>query len=135
MDNIQSPSSPDFHPNNNKIYFTGIDNFESSVFSYDLKTRGTTKLTHGKLYVKSLNISSDGKKIVYSAKLPYSSYNLYLAPIETINNPKVLTDSIGDDITPSFSIDSTKIYYSSNDLEAYNLYSIDLKNKKKIQIY
>ncbi len=131
LKDIQSPSSPDFHPINNTLYFTGINNFEGSIFSYDFKTSKISKLTQGKLFIKSLNISPDGKKIVYSAKLPYGSYNLFVAPLETINNPMIITDDNFDDITPSFSNDSTKIYYSSNELESYNLYTINLNEKKR----
>ncbi len=131
LKDIQSPSSPDFHPTNQKLYFTGINDFRSSIFSYNFTDGKFVRLTHGKLYIKSLNLSNDGKKIVYSGKLPYSSYNLFLAPIEAIESPMVITDSKSDDITPSFSVDSKKVYYSSNEMESYNLYSIDLENKKK----
>jgi len=131
LKDIQSPSSPDFHPFNSKLYFTGINDFNSSIFSYDFKSGKIVKLTHTKLYIKSLNISPDGKKIVYSAKTSNSPYNLYLASIDALDNPFVLTDDDYDDITPSFSKISSKIYYSSNELEAYNIYSIDTVNKKK----
>jgi len=130
LEDIQAPSSPDFHPKEAVVFFTGIKNFKSLIFSYNLKDGKIKTLTNGKLYIKSLNIAPDGRKIVYSAKTPYKSYKLYLAHIDNINKPLILTNNESNSITPSFSNDSSKIYFSSNELEAYNLYSVDVKNKK-----
>lgn len=128
LKDIESPTSPVFHPDNKKLYFTAIDNSRSSIYSFDLESNEVKKVTSGKVFIRGLAFSPDGKKVVYSAYLE-KYHKLFLAPVE---NPEValqITDGEYDDITPAFSRDGKSIYYSCDELESYNLYSIDLENK------
>jgi WD40 repeat protein len=129
LKNIQDPTSLDFHPKNNDVlYFTGQDATKSFIFRLNLKEGKPEQITEGKLFIKSLNISSDGKKIVYSAKED-EYQKIYIGPIEKPEMAKKITDGEYNDITPVFSGDNKHIYYSSNELESFNIYSIDLENK------
>jgi hypothetical protein len=127
--NIQDPTSPRFHPENpNMIYFTGQDVTKSYIYCIDLETRKVDKLTDGRLFIKALDISKDGKKVVYSAK-EKEFLKLYMAPIENPGLARRITDGDYNDITPSFSKDGKHIYYSSDELGAYNINKINLETK------
>ncbi len=128
MRGIQDPTSPDFMPDHRTIYFTGIEKSRSFIYSIDLETEEVRKHTEGKLFIRSINVSPDGKKIVYSAKAK-DYYKLYLAPIEKPEMGIQLTTGNYHDITPIFSRDGKKIYFSSDELKSHNIYGIDLENQ------
>jgi len=128
LNNIQIPTSPDFHPVNQSIYFTGINDFKSFIYSLDLRTGVLKKITDGLLYIKAFNISPDGERIVFSAKKG-DFYKLYLGTIEKPEMAIQITKGDYNDITPAFSNDGNHIYYSSDELNSYNINSIDLKDR------
>lgn len=128
IENIQDPASPDFSPDDRTLYFTGIVDSQSFIYAMDLETSRVKRLTDGRLFIKSLNISPDGNKIVFSAKKD-DFYKLYLG---TIDKPEIairLTSGDYNDITPVFSRDSRSIYFSSDELDSYNIYSLDLEKR------
>jgi Tol biopolymer transport system component len=128
VENIQDPSTPDFSPDDQTIYFTGFQDSMSYIFSIDLNTWNIKKLTEGKLFINALNISRDGKKIVFSA-LKDGFYKLFLGTVEKPEMAIQLTFGKYNDITPAFSGDGRTIYYSSDELDSYNICSIDLEKK------
>lgn len=124
---IQKPTSPVFHPRGGLIYFTGVEDIHSYIYALDLQTQQVRKLTAGKLYVKAIDLSADGNKIVYSARSGLYD-KLYLAAIENPDLARQLTDGACNDITPVFSADQKTVFYSSDELGAFNVNSIDLEN-------
>ncbi|MCP5105227.1 MAG: BamA/TamA family outer membrane protein [bacterium] len=128
IDDIQDPASPRFHPTKNVIYFTGQDTTKAHIYSIDLDTKKVTKLTDDRLFIKAIDISSDGNKMVYSAQ-EKEFLKLYLAPIENLNLAKKITDGDYNDITPLFTKDGKRIFYSSDELGSYNINAIDLEAK------
>ena len=126
---IQDPSSPLFFPGDkDKIYFTGQESTKSYVYSIDLKTRNVSKHTEGYLFIKAINISQDGKRIVFSAKAD-RYYKLYLGTVDKPEMAKQITFGDYNDITPVFSKDRRYIYYTSDELGSYNINAIDLQEK------
>jgi hypothetical protein len=125
---IQKPSSPVFHPRKNLLLFTGIEGLHSFLYSLDLDSGKVRKLSNGRTYIKSVDISADGEKVVYSAS--FGDFDkLYLAATDNPDLGMRLTSGDCNDIAPSFSLDNKTVYYSSDDLGAYNICSLDLENK------
>jgi hypothetical protein len=125
---IQKPSSPVFHPKKNILLFTGIEGIRSFLYSLDLGSGEVRKLTDGRTYVKAVDISADGEQVVYSAGAGDFD-KLYLAASESPDLAMQLTAGAYNDIAPSFSLDGKTVYYSSDELGAYNICSLDLQNK------
>ncbi len=125
---IQKPSSPVFHPRKNILLFTGIEGIHSFLYSLDLGNGQVRKLTDGRTYVKSVDISANGEKVVYAAGLRNVD-KLYLAPSESPDLAVRLTDGDFNDIAPSFSLDAKTVYYSSDERGAFNICSLDLEGK------
>ena len=125
---IQKPSSPVFHPRKNILFFTGIEGIRSFLYALDLGSGQVRKLSDGRTYVKSVDISADGEKVVYSAGAGDFD-KLYLAPSENPDQAMQLTAGAYNDIAPSFSLDDKIVYYSSDELGAYNICSLDLEKK------
>lgn len=125
---IQKPSSPVFHPRQNRLLFTGIEGIQSFIYSLDLASGQVRKLTDGRVYVKALDISADGEKVVYSAG-DGNFDKLYLAATENPDLAMKLTQGDYNDIAPAFALDGKTVYYSSDELGAFNICSLDLENK------
>ena len=129
LKDINDPTSPDFSTDDKTIYFTGIQNSKSYLYSIDIETGTVKKHTDGSLFIRSITISHDGKSFVYSAK-SNGYFNLYQAPFDAPHKPARLTNGAFNDITPVFSSDNKKIYFSSDELESHNIYSLDLESKE-----
>ncbi|MEI6613858.1 MAG: BamA/TamA family outer membrane protein, partial [Chrysiogenales bacterium] len=125
---IQKVSSPVFHPVKNQLYFTGVEGLRSFLFALDLDSGKISKLTNGRLYIKAVDLSVDGEKIVYSAGSDDFD-KLYLASTANPDLIMRLTDGNYNDIAPAFSADGKTVYYSSDELGAFNICSLDLENK------
>jgi len=125
---IQKPSSPVFHPKDNSLLFTGIEGIHSFLYSLDLGSGHVRKLTDGRTYIRAVDISPNGEKVVYSAGSADFD-KLYLAPTANPDTAMRLTDGAYNDIAPSFSLDGKTVYYSSDELGAYNICSLDLENR------
>ena len=125
---IQKPSSPVFHPSQNRLLFTGIEGIQSFIYSLDLASGQIRKLTDGRVYVKAIDISADGEKVVYSAG-DGNFDKLYLAATENPDLAMKLTQGDYNDIAPAFALDGKTVYYSSDELGAFNICSLDLENK------
>ncbi|MEN8222927.1 MAG: hypothetical protein ABFR36_06670 [Acidobacteriota bacterium] len=128
LNGIMEPSSPNFTNDGKNIYFAGVDGSKSFIYRHDLLTGKTDRVTRGFLYVKSLDLSPDGKRVAFSATQGKYSH-IYIG---NINNPELamkITSGNTNNITPSFSSDGKKIYFSSDEKGAYNLYSTNLEEK------
>ncbi|MCU0236716.1 MAG: BamA/TamA family outer membrane protein [Acidobacteria bacterium] len=125
---IQKPSSPVFHPRQDRLLFTGIEGIQAFLFSLDLQSGQVRKLTDGRTYVKAVDISADGERVVYSAAAGKHD-KLFLAASENPDQTLQLTSGEYNDIAPSFSQDGRTVYYSSDELGAYNICSLDLESK------
>ena len=128
LKDIMEPSSPNFTNDGNNIYFTGVDGSKSFIYRHDLSSGRTDRITKGFLYIKSLNISSTGKKTVFSASDGKYSH-IYIGNIGHPEMAMKITSGNSNNITPSFSSDGKKVYFSSDENGAYNLYSTDIEEK------
>ena len=125
---VQKPGSPVFHPKQDRLLFTGIEGIRSYLYSLDLASGQVRKLTDGRTYVKAVDISSDGEKVVYSAGIGKID-KLFLAASENPDQSMQLTSGEYNDIAPTFSNDNKTVYYSSDELGAYNICSLDIEKR------
>lgn len=125
---MQQPTSPCFHPDGKTVYFTGSEKTKSYIYTFDIETRQFKKISDGTLFIKAIDISPDGNQLLFSAEYK-GLHKLYTAPVSNPNQPIQLTDGPYNDIAPSYSKDGRYIYYSSNELESYNIYAIDTEEK------
>jgi hypothetical protein len=127
---IRKATSPKFLPGlkENRIYFSGQEATKAYLYSMDLDTHKISRHTNGLLFIKAFDISPQGERLIYSAS--DGEYDkLYLGVLDNPDMAKQITFGEYNDITPSFTADSRYIYYSSDELESYNIYKIDLQDK------
>lgn len=128
MDEINEPSSINYHPITNNIYFTALENSRSYIYKLDMKSEKISKISQGKSFIRSFTISPDGKIIIASVRTG-NYYKLFLSDITAPEDGKQLTSGDYNDITPRFSVDGKEVFYSSDELGAYNIYSIHLNKR------
>jgi len=127
---IRKATSPKFLPGlkENRIYFSGQEATKAYLYSMDLDTGKISKHTNGLLFIKAFDISPQGDRLIYSASDGVYD-KLYLGVLDNPDMAKQITFGDYNDITPSFTADSRYVYYSSDELESYNIYKIDLQEK------
>lgn len=124
------PASPSFHPQENYLIFSAFEAGKRDIFQIDLNSGNIINLTKDKLYEKAVEYSPDGQKIVYSIK--DGEYDrIIISPSSNLQEKIQLTTIQENAICPHFSTDGQKIFYSGDALEAFNIYSVDLKTGER----
>ena len=126
---VQDPASPDFHPDGRRVYFTGLEGLHRRAWFADLEKGKITAASDGTMFIQSLNISPDGNQAVYSAALE-GRRQLFLAPLQNLDQPKLVFKGEFDAIAPAFSRDGGKILFSADERGAFNIYSLDLQSQR-----
>jgi Tol biopolymer transport system component len=123
LDEVLSPS---FLPDGRHVLFSGLREGVSDIWLLDLDTGKYENLTQDPFYDQDPMASPDGKLVVYGRRV--SGYSkLYSFPLADPSRKTQLTFGTFDDVTPIFSPDGTKVYYSSDeDDDTFNLRSLDL---------
>lgn len=120
------PTSPVFCPRENRLFYTAFSGGIHDLFSVSLDTEETKNLSQDDLYEKGLDISPDGKSIVYTLRIGTFD-KLFLSPLDDLSKKTQLTFGTGNTICPTFSPDSRLIYFSGDMRDSYNIYSLSLE--------
>lgn len=127
---LDEPASPSFHPLEEALIFTAFKAGRRDIFRIDLKTGELQNLTDDKLYEKSAEYSPDGKAIAYTIR--DGEYDrIILSPESSFQEKTQLTFGSENAICPHFSSDGQRIFFSGDNFEAFNLYSLDLKTGER----
>ena len=128
LDGIMEPSSPDFSKDGRSVYFAGVDESKSFIYRHDLASGRTDRITSGYLYITALDLSPEEDKIVFAATDGKYSH-IYIGDIQNPEMALKITSGNTSNITPAFSSDGKKVYFSSDEHGAYNLYSTEIETK------
>jgi Tol biopolymer transport system component len=120
------PSSPCFFPDTNELVFTAFENGIHDIFKVNLDNGKVLNLTSNDLFEKAPVISHDGKSIAYTIRL--DAYDkLFISPVDNMKKRTQLTFGEANTIAPVFSENDKDIYFSGDQREAYNVYSLNLE--------
>ncbi len=133
---LDAMRSPSWSPDGEKIAFVGIENGKTDIYSCDLQTEEATKLTDDYYDDENPSFSPDGRFIVFSSDRPISSsedsvnykyghYNLYLYDMSG-QEITALTENEGNNTSPAWSPDGSKVCFVSDRNGTYNLYILDM---------
>lgn len=129
---VDQPLSPAWHPDGDKIAFSGHRNGQFDIFEVDLTTNETQAVTDDVTFDGAPAYSPDGKSIVFVSSL--GDYDK-LFRIER-DNPTVrfqLTHGESDDNDPIYSPNGKTLYYTSDLSGANNIFSLDLETGEIVQ--
>jgi len=134
--------SPNFSPDGNKIVFSGIDGGRSNLYEVEIETGKLTQLTDDKYTQRDPDYSPDGKKIAFTTeygsgtdldRLIFSDYRIALLDLET-GEYSILPNSFGDNISPRWSPDGSKIAYISDRTGIPNIFYHDFEDGNEYQV-
>ena len=128
--------SPNWSPDTVHIAFVGVREGRSDLYVADLNTGELTRLTDDLYDVADPNWSPDGTRIAFtsdrrldlgdSLAVPVGfDRNIFVMDVATRTIAQV-TDTEGDDLSPSWSPDGRHIVFTSDRNGIYNLYVADL---------
>ena len=120
------PASPCFFPGANELLFTAFEDGIHNIFKINLTTEKILHITDDDYFEKACTISPDGKYLAYTIRV--DAYDkLFLSPLDKLEKKTQLTFGQGNTISPEFSPDSKKIYFSGDMRDAFNIYSLNLE--------
>jgi hypothetical protein len=119
------PSGVHFLPNGTEVLFTGFNNGNHDIYKLNLNTEKIVNLTNDDLFQKAPAVSPDGQFIAYTIRIDVYD-KLFLSPVNNLKEKTQLTFGRGHTITPAFSPDSKMIYFSGDQRESFNIYSLNL---------
>jgi hypothetical protein len=126
------PASPCFFPGGEEIIYTAFKDGRPDIFKIHLPTKNVLNLTENEFFEKAPSVSPDGEQIAYTVRIN-SFDKIFISPINNLKKKTQLTFGRGDTITPKFSPDSQKIYFSGDMRDAFNIYSLDLKTGELVR--
>ncbi len=117
------PASPSFHPDGEYLFYTAFEGGRRDLFRLKLKSGQVENLTSDRVYEKAVSCSPDGRWLLQTIRDDGRDF-LVLSPVEEPVNRKRLSSKQENAICPEFSADSQTVFFSSDRLEAFNLYSL-----------
>jgi hypothetical protein len=124
---LDEVNAPCLLPDGRRVLFAGLKEGVSDIWSLDLESGELANLTRDAFGDSDPAVSPDGSLVVYSRRISGHD-KLYVFPLLDPAKKTQLTFGTHEDVTPVFSSDGTRVYYSSNEeSEIFNLRSLDLK--------
>ena len=143
IEGVEEFSNLSWSPNGDDIVFSGLNEGQSDLYNYNLKTKEVSQLTNDKYSDYQPNFSRDGTRIVFSSDrttLDRSATNvaitMNLAVLDVVS--RTVTDlpvfDGANNLNPNFSGNGQSIYFLSNRDGFRNLYRYNLINKSLEQL-
>lgn len=127
-----SLAAPAFFPDGLTIVFTAMVNSFRDLYTYNIATGETTRITFDQYDDTDPSVSPDGRYIVYSSERPkkgdFWDYDLFILDRENGRIEK-LTNYDWDEKTPSVSPDGKTVVFIAEPDTVRNIYMLDLPTK------
>ncbi len=124
---LDEATSPCLLPDGRHALFTALKEGVSDVYRVHLESGEVTNLTHDEFADSDPQVSPDGKLVVYARRISAHD-KLYVFPLADPRQKTQLSFGTFNDVTPIFSSDGKKIFYSSDEDDGiFNLRSLDLE--------
>jgi Tol biopolymer transport system component len=125
--NLDQAQSPAVLPGGQKVIFSAMKDAVSDIFVMDLPSGEVQNLTNDEFADADPQVSPDGTTVVYTRRVSGHD-KVFSFPVANPSRKTQLTFGPHDDLTPTFSTDGKRLYFSSDeDDDIPNLRSLDLE--------
>jgi hypothetical protein len=124
LDQAQAPA---ILPGGQKVIFSALRDAISDIFVVDLESGEIKNLTNDEFADNNPQVSPDGATVVYNRRVSGHD-KVFSFPLANPGRKTQLTFGPHDDLSPAFSTDGKRLYFSSDeDDDIPNLRSLDLE--------
>ncbi len=124
LDQAQAPA---IMPGGEKVIFAALKNAVSDIFVMDFASGEIKNLTDDEFADNDPQVSPDGATVVYTRRVSGHD-KIFSFPLANPSRKTQLSFGPHDDLTPTFSTDGKRVYFSSDeDEDIPNIRSLDLE--------
>lgn len=124
---VDQALNPCFLPDGERILFSASRDGIRDIYMLNLRTDQLANLTDDEAFDYAPAVSPDGRQAVYTSIVNGEYTKLFLFSLDRPETKTQLTFGNYDDKQPSWSPDSKRIIYVSNETGIYNIYTYDLE--------
>ena len=124
---VEQQLAPEFSADGRSVFFSGWKDGQFDIFQYDLEARKLTQVTNDPAFDGSPAASRDGKSLVISS-VAGEYKKLFRIDFATPGVRVPLTEGAWNDYDAAFSPDGKRLYFTSDESGAQNIYSLTLDN-------
>lgn len=126
MPTVDQQLSPTWSPDGRKIAFSGWQDGQFDIFEVDLTSREITHLTDDSIYDGAPVYSPDGRSVVFSSVVGDGYTKLFRIDLDDPGQRIQMTFGETDETDAVFSTVADQIYYTSDEGDILNIYSLAL---------
>lgn len=125
---VANAASPSFSPDGKKVLFSGNLDGVVDIFELNLESGEVRNITDDEYHDANPSWSADGKTILYNRRVD-AYEKVFLLDYEDPSRKTQVTFGPTSEVTPAFTRDGKRIYYTSDagTEGIFNLYSLDLE--------
>ena len=129
---VEQELSPAFSPDGTKVAFSAWKDGDFDIYSYDLESGELTNLTDDDLFDGSPAYSPDGRWLAFTSVVD-GYQKLFRIDLQDRSHREQLTHGKSNERDAVYSADGERIYFTSDQTDAENIYSADLETGDVVQ--
>jgi len=129
---VEQELSPAFSPDGTKVAFSAWKDGDFDIYSYDLESGELTNLTDDDLFDGSPAYSPDGRWLAFTSVVD-GYQKLFRIDLQDRSHREQLTHGKSNERDAVYSTDGERIYFTSDQTDAENIYSADLETGEVVQ--
>lgn len=126
MAEIEQQTAPSWSPDGTKIAFSGWKGGQFDIFLLDVESKTITNFTNDDLFDGAPDFSPDGRSLIYVSVTGNGFAKIFRSEIGNPGQRFQITTGESNENDPIYSTDGRRIYFTSDQAGADNIFGLDL---------